>query len=112
MKQVPNWLTFTGSLLGVLVTLYGVGVWLNVKIMDDFFLSEAEAGEVQSALVKQIEESGRERKLNDIRLQLEVINVEINWLASLENKTVHHDERLNVLRTQQRILLEQYAQMQ
>lgn len=110
--EVPRWLKLTGAILPILGTLFAVGSWVNAKWMDDVFISEAEAAEAHTAIIKQIENLGVERKMNDIKLQLEIINVEINWLAALENRTPYHEERLALLRTQQRILMEQFQQLQ
>lgn len=110
--ELPAWLKITAALLPILGTVYAVGSWVNVKVMDDVFISEAEAGEVHEAILQKIEDSGKDRKMGDIKNQLEVINVEINWIAALRERTTYHEERLLVLRTQQRILLEQYAAMQ
>lgn len=110
--EIPKWIKLTGALLPILATMFAVGSWINAKWMDDVFISEAEAAEAHTAIIKQIENLGVERKRSDIKLQLEIINVEINWLATLENRTPYHEERLTLLRTQQRILMEEYQRLQ
>ena len=102
--ELPRWLKYAGALLPILATLFAVGSWVNEKWMSDTFITRVEAGEQHKTIV--LAETKK-----DVEVRLQLVALEINWLASQQSLHPALQERLTFLRTQQRVLMEQHAQL-